>query len=201
MNNKAIFVDRDGVINRDPGGWTRHNYVTDPKDLHFIPGSLEALRILKASGYRVLLISNQAGVAKGYFSAKDLDAVHRRVREEARRAGGDILEAFYCVHREEDNCACRKPKTGLLEKAVKKYGIDPASTYFIGDSYVDMTAGRRMGTRTIFVRSGKHSEAEARKWVDRPDYIFDDLLCAVKWLVGKDKRRAGRAIKREVKKG
>lgn len=201
MNQKIVFIDRDGVINKDPGGWTRHNYVTDPKDLHFIPGSLEALKLLKNKGFRTILISNQAGVGKGYFTLKELEAVNRRVLDEVRRSGGDISETYYCVHRQEDNCSCRKPKTGLFDKAIKKYGIDPRTTYFIGDSYVDMSAGKSIGARTIFVRSGKYTEDQARKWVDKPDYIFDDLLGAVKWILGKDKRKSGRAAKREVGKG
>ena len=108
MMPKAVFIDRDGVINKDPGGWTKYNYVTNWKEFHFIPGALEALKLLKRKGIKVIVISNQAGVNKGYFSQEDLDALNKKMFAEIKKKGGSIEEAYYCVHTEEENCDCRK---------------------------------------------------------------------------------------------
>jgi D-glycero-D-manno-heptose 1,7-bisphosphate phosphatase len=195
---KPIFIDRDGVINKDPGGWTEHSYVTDPKDFHFLPGSLEALRKLKENHYRVIIISNQAGVNKGYFTVDRLNAIDKEMLREVKKAGGEITESFYCIHKKEDNCNCRKPKTGLLEKAAKKYGIDTGDTYFIGDSEADVIAGKKMGSKTIFVLSGKTSEEEIKGFSEKPDYVFKDLLEAVNWLLAKESRRNKRVAERRA---
>ena len=198
---KTVFLDRDGVINKDPGGWTKHSYVTEWRDFHFLPGALEALALLRRSGARAIVISNQAGVSKGHFSQKALDRIDARMRDEVSRSGGAIEASYYCVHKDEDNCACRKPRTGLLEAAAKKYGVSFNDTYFIGDSRVDIIAGRRAGCRTIFLLSGKVSSEEMRTWEEKPDHVFDNLLEAVKWVVAKDKRRLRRSRERGKGKG
>ena len=92
---KVIFLDRDGVINKDPGGWTKYNYVTKSGEIIFLPGALEALGKLRRHGYSVIIISNQAGVSKGFFSLKNLDVVNSIIVQEASRAGGQVLESFY----------------------------------------------------------------------------------------------------------
>ena len=120
---KAVFIDRDGVINKDPGGWTKHNYVTKWAEFKFLPGALDALKKLNNNGIKAILISNQAGVNKGYFSKKELDEVTDKMLLEIRRNNGNVEDVYYCVHKEEDNCNCRKPKTGLLEKAAGRYGL------------------------------------------------------------------------------
>ena len=197
---RMILVDRDGVINKDPGGWTKYSYVMDWEDFHFLPGALEALRLLKVNGIKVVVISNQAGVNKGYFSRQALDQIDRKMSEEIRKSGGKIEESFYCVHRDEDNCNCRKPKTGLIEAAVKKYGIDLNDTYFIGDGKMDVMTGKRMGIKTIFVLSGKTSRNAMRESGLRPNYVFKDFLEAVKWIIDKRKRKTDRALKRQKDK-
>jgi len=194
---KAVFIDRDGVINKDPGGWTKHSYVTKWREFEFLPRALEALKKLNNKGIKAILISNQAGVNKGYFSKKELDEVTAKMLLEIRRNNGNIEDVYYCVHKEEDNCNCRKPKTGLLEKASGQYGIELNKTYFIGDSEVDVIAGRRAGCKTIFVLSGKTSRLEMEKWREKPDYIFKDLMDAVDWMLKKEKRRSARALRRD----
>ena len=181
---KALFIDRDGVINKDPGGWTKTNYVTDWTDFHFIPGTLDALRILKEKKIRVIAASNQGGVNKGFYTPEELSEVNSLMLKEIRKFGGAIEEVFYCIHRDEDNCSCRKPKPGMLEAAAKKYRIDPKTTYFVGDGQVDVIAGKRAGCKSILVLSGKSSCADIEGWApaEKPDYIFKDLLEAVKYL-------------------
>lgn len=194
---KAIFIDRDGVINKDPGGWTTYSYVTDWKDFFFLPGSLEALKLLNKNNIKVIVISNQAGVSKGYFSKERLDEITSKMLKEINKNGGKVEEAFYCIHKDEDNCSCRKPKAGLLEKASDKYGIDVKGTYFIGDSEADVVAGNRIGCKTVFVLSGKTSREEMERWKERPDYVFTNLLEAVNWLIKKKTRRSNRASRRQ----
>ncbi len=177
-----LFIDRDGVINKDPGGWTKTNYVTDWNDFHFVPGALEALKILKDKGIKVIVASNQAGINKGLYTEAELAKVNSSMLKEIEKTGGAIEEVFYCIHKDEDNCACRKPKPGLLEMAAKKYGIDPKTTYFIGDADTDVSAGKRIGCKTIFVLSGKKSREDVEGWADKPDHIFENLLEAVKWI-------------------
>jgi len=197
---KYIFIDRDGVINKDPGGWTEHSYVTNWKDFRFLPGAFEALKLLNRSGVRVIVVSNQAGVSKGYFSKEKLDSVNAKMLDEINRSGGRIESVYYCVHKEEDNCLCRKPKTGLFEMAAKKYGIDPRTTYIIGDSEVDILAGKKIGSKTIFVLSGKTTSDQMNKWVEKPDYVFPSLIEAVKWLLAKEHRKTQRAAKRATRR-
>jgi len=177
-----IFIDRDGVINRDPGGWTKTDYVTDWKDFHFIPGTLRALKILKENGIKVIIASNQGGVNKGLYTKAELSKVNSLMLKEIEKAGGAVEEVFYCIHKDEDKCDCRKPKTGMLESASKKYGIDLKATYFIGDAPKDIMAGKRIGTKTILVLSGKSSRKDIEGWKDKPDHIFTNLLEAVKWI-------------------
>ena len=195
---KIIFMDRDGVINKDPGGWTEHSYVTRWEDFHFLPGALDALTLLKKSGFRVVIISNQAGVGRNLFSREDLDRVTVKMFSAINNHGGLIENIYYCVHKKEDNCDCRKPKTGMLEDAIKLYEVKPQETYFVGDSIVDVEAGMKLGMETVFVLSGKTSLEESRKWPVKADYVFKDLLEAARWITAKEKRRAGRALKRKM---
>ena len=194
---KAIFVDRDGVINKDPGGWTKHEYVTELKDFHFLPGALEALMLLHRNRVQVIIVSNQAGVSKGYFTHQRLEEINCMMIAEVKKHGGKISETYYCIHKNEDNCNCRKPKPGMLESAITKHRIIPGDTYIIGDSEVDVLAGKSAGLNTIFVLSGKTGMDQMRKWEVKPDYIFKDLLEAVKWVLTKQRRKSERAMRRE----
>ena len=180
---KAIFIDRDGVINKDPGGWTKCGYVTDWEDFHFIPGTPEALKILNNKGIMVIVASNQGGVNKGFYTKEKLSEINDMMLKEIRKNGGEIEEVFYCIHRDEDNCGCRKPKPGMLEAATGKYGIDPKSTYFIGDDRKDILAGKAIGCKTVLVLSGKSSREDVKGWPEKPDHVFKDLLEAVKWII------------------
>ncbi len=179
---KYLFIDRDGVINKDPGGWTKSNYVTSWEDFHFIPGTLQALKMLKEKGIKVIVASNQGGVNKGLYTKDELNHISSSMLKEIEKSGGAIEEVFYCIHRDEDNCTCRKPKPGLLEMAAKKYGVDPKTTYFIGDTKTDIMAGKRAGCKAILVLSGKGSREDIESWEDKPDNVFENLLEAVKWI-------------------
>lgn len=180
---KYIFIDRDGVINKDPGGWTENDYVTDWKDFHFLPGALEALSILNEKDIKVIIVSNQGGISKGLFTKDKLDEINTMMVKKIRENGGDIEESFYCPHSSADNCNCRKPQPGLLEMAATKYDIDPDKTYFIGDDKRDIIAGKSIGCKTVLVLSGKSSRQETSEWQDKPDHIFENLLEAIRSLI------------------
>ena len=179
MLTKVIFIDRDGVINKDPTG----GYVTRWEDFHFLDGSREAVRKLTEAGYEIVLISNQAGVGKGLFTLETLDEITKEMLAEVEKAGGRIRSVFYCPHRKEDNCDCRKPKAGLFRQASEGLDIDFGQTYFIGDGVMDIEAGKNAGCKTILVLSGKTNLDDIDKWPHQPDYIFKDLLETVNWLL------------------
>lgn len=175
---KIVFLDRDGVINEFPGNG---NYVTKVKEFHFIPGALTALRRLKENGYTVFVVSNQAGVGKGIYSKNKLDRITRRMHADVERHGGKIKKAYYCIHTTQHGCDCRKPGIGSIRaalKLMKKPMSEAANTYFVGDTEVDVTAGKTAGCKTIFVLSGMNSRDIVPTWKVRPDYTVKDLLAA-----------------------
>ena len=185
---KAIFIDRDGVVNRDPGGWTRYSYVTKWEDFLFIDGSIEALKRLKDAGYRVCLISNQAGIAKGYFTISDLDKLNKRMLEAIEAGGGKIDELNYCPHEKTDMCNCRKPKTGMIEKALVGRDVDIKNTFVIGDDLRDIETGKKMGMKTILVLSGKTEKSSVEASKIKPDFIKNNLLEAVNFILENERK-------------
>jgi len=179
---KVIFLDRDGVINRGRGS----DYVDSWHKFRFIPGSLKALKLLKEHGYRVIVISNQAGVAKGFYSLKDLSLLTRRMKEVVRTAGGKLDAVYYCPHQNEDRCACRKPKTGLFWRAHRRFGIPFKKTFVVGDSVRDIVAGKKLRCKTILVLSGREKLVRKREWEVQPDLVKRNLLKAVEWILRND---------------
>ena len=175
-----VFLDRDGVINEFPGNG---NYVTKVKDFHFIPGVLEAICSLTNSGHKIFVISNQAGVGKGVFSRDKLNRITRNMLKEVKKAGGNIRRVYYCTHRSEDNCNCRKPGIGSILKAMQSMNKSIRSakkTFLVGDTKDDILAGHNAGCSTIFVLSGREDRNHLEKWRVRPDFIAKDLYAATK---------------------
>ena len=181
---KVLFIDRDGVINKDPGGWTEHSYVTKWEEFHFLPGAKEALKLLTDNGYDIIVISNQGGVNKKFFSKTALDSVTQKMLQEIEAAGARIRKVYYCVHQDSDNCDCRKPKAGMFRQAERDLGIKAEGAYFIGDGKVDVEAGKIMGLKTALVLSGKTPLEDVNEWELKPDHIFKDLSEAVKFILG-----------------
>lgn len=184
---KPIFIDRDGVINRDPGGWTEHSYITKWDDFYFLPGAKGALKKLTDKGFTIVVISNQAGVAKGYYSRRALSAINSKMLKEIRLAGGRIKKVYYCVHQDSDNCGCRKPKAGLIRRAEEELRFKAAGSYLIGDGRMDVEAGKRAFLKTILVLSGKTKREEAGSWKVKPDFVFEDLPEAVNFILSRAK--------------
>ena len=144
---RTVFLDRDGVLNfRVEGG-----YVTHWSEFTLLPGVKDALRWLTESGFQLVIVSNQAGVAKGKLSGETLIEITQRALEEFHLAGGNIAGAFFCLHQPSDRCGCRKPQPGLLRKAMRELPVDADGSLMIGDSPADIQAGSAAGLRTIYV--------------------------------------------------
>lgn len=174
---KAIFIDRDGVINQYPGD---SSYVTSWSEFHFLPKVKSALKKLSNNGFKIFVISNQAGVSKGIYSKGDLDLITKNMLKELNEYKVDIAGVYYCIHRPEDNCSCRKPKSGLIEQAIDKLKeegqkIELERSYFIGDTIRDIETGKRAGLKTILVFSGKEKPENKNFWQSPPDFTARDL--------------------------
>jgi D-glycero-D-manno-heptose 1,7-bisphosphate phosphatase len=181
MLDKVIFLDRDGVINRDSP-----DYIKRWDEFEFLPGSLEALNLLTRAGYHLILITNQSIINRGMVPMEVLDHTHRRLREAVAAAGGQIFDIFFCPHRPDENCACRKPKPGLILQAQARHGIDLAQTVMIGDSGRDIRCGRNAGCgATILVRTGYKTDVEQRLAAEAvlPDAVAADLLAASRLIL------------------
>lgn len=159
---KAVFLDRDGVLNHDSG------YVFRTSDLQILPGVPQTLLALKNAGYLLVVITNQSGVARGMFSLSDVESFHRYMRAEIVRQGGPELDAIYtCPHHPDGTvpefavkCSCRKPGPGLLLRASREHGIDLATSWMIGDKDSDAAAARAAGVRAILIQSEKYRQAD-----------------------------------------
>ena len=153
---KAVFLDRDGVLNRKaPEG----QYVTRWEEMEFLPGVREAVRLLNQAGYFVVVVSNQRCVAKGLITASELESMHTRMRDEFAIAGARIDAIYYCPHDFEPPCSCRKPQPGMLLEAARTHGLDLAESWMIGDSAHDAEAGRIAGCRTVRLMEADESSA------------------------------------------
>jgi D-glycero-D-manno-heptose 1,7-bisphosphate phosphatase len=144
-----IILDRDGVINFDSD-----HYIKSPAEWLPIPGSLEAIAKLNRLGYRVLVATNQSGVARKLYDMDTLYQIHEKLFAELEKVGGVIEEIFFCPHHPDEHCGCRKPEPGLLHKIQEKYGMNLADTYFIGDSIADVRAAAAAGCKPILVMTG-----------------------------------------------
>lgn len=176
-----VFIDRDGVLNRDPA---KTYYVRKPGEFRWIPGVFTALRPLAEAGAAMIVISNQAGVGKGLVAPEALDAVTDKMFGGLASQGIVLRGVFYCTHTPEAGCGCRKPKTGLFKAADRSLGLKGSRRFMIGDTERDMTAGRAAGCRTVLVLSGKtRSAAQAAKFKTRPDHTVNNLKKAVQWIL------------------
>lgn len=186
MQTKIIFLDRDGVINRDSS-----EFIKSWQEFHFLPGSLKALKELTLAGFKLLLITNQSGLARGFFSEQTLQDIHQRMCHQIAAAGGQITDIFYCPHAPGDNCECRKPKPGLIIQASKKYGIDPHQTIMIGDRASDLECGFKAGCQGGILIKSQHWGSAIKTLTNKPLYTADTLLEAVQWIMQDKIKKTG----------
>jgi histidinol-phosphate phosphatase family protein len=163
-------------------------YLSDPEKYQLYPGVARGLCLIKEAGFLIIVITNQSGIGRGIFDEKTLESIHHRMKTLLAKEGAVIDAVYFCPHHPNDRCACRKPGTALFEMAVKDLDIDPKRSFVIGDMKMDVAAGRRMGARTALVpepRNRAKTLKDMEGWEARPDFVGDDFLAAVKWVLGK----------------
>jgi len=190
----TVFLDRDGVINVDSP-----DYIKSWAEFRFIPGSREAIARLIEYDIAVIVITNQSAVNRGMVSRKTLEQMHDRMCRAVVASGGKIADIFYCPHRPDENCSCRKPKPGLIRAAQRRHGIDLSGAVMVGDSAKDIRTGRAAGCgRTILVQTGngKHAGRELEAAGESPDHVAADLDRAVSWILEQENHPtpAGRKV-------
>ena len=180
----AVFLDRDGTIAEEVG------YLNHISRFHMFPFAARAIRQLNRAGLPVIIITNQSGIGRGYFPESLVTAVHELMTTELAKEGAHIDALYYCPHKGDDACACRKPKPGMLEQAAREHGLDLRRSFVVGDRYGDIELARRAGARAILVRTG-YGEGEIQwhsaGWPAPPDFIAADLAAAAEWIVSQPK--------------
>ena len=181
--SRAVFLDRDGVINQSP---PEGDYITRWEDFHVLPGVAEGIALLNRAGFSVIVVTNQRGVAKGLMTEADLQQMHERMSGGLARAGAKIDATFYCPHDTEPRCDCRKPAPGMLLSAARLHGIDLRASWMIGDSDNDVEAGRNAGCKTARVIATDVTSSERARISEAPmtaDITASSLLDAIRQIL------------------
>lgn len=187
MKRPAVFIDRDGTISEEVG------YVNHPSRFRVFPYSAEAIRILNENGWLAIVITNQAGVARGYFSEDVIIRIHDQLKLDLQNGSAQLDAIYYCAHHPSVgeppyrvDCDCRKPKTGLIELAARDFEIDMTASWMAGDRYSDVELARNAGLRSAFLLSGYGRgewEYQSQSWKHQPDLVCENLLEAVRSIV------------------
>ncbi len=178
-------MDRDGTINEEV------NYLSRPEDVRLIPGAARAIARLNAAGLAVVVISNQSGLARGYFDEADLAVVQARLNKLLGAEGARVDAYYFCPHHPDGVvehytlvCDCRKPAPGLIRQAAEEMGLALGGSFMIGDRLLDVACGRALGLAGIMVRTG-HDDGPPRIALEEPDHVADDLAEAVEWILAR----------------
>ena len=182
---RAVFLDRDGTLIEDIGFLDRVDRVA------LYPWSIDAVRLLNRAGLRVVVTTNQSGVARGYFTEGVVEAVHRRISSCLADGGAHIDAYYYCPHHPEGTidgyaqpCDCRKPGRGLVDRAARELGIDPTRSFVVGDRWLDVRLARAVGARGVLVRTGSGRAEEAEPMPEATaDAVVDNLMSATSWIL------------------
>ena len=177
MTQRYVLLDRDGVINEDSD-----QFIKTPDEWQAIPGSLEAIAMLNQHGFRVVVITNQSGIARGLLTSATLEQIHKKMQTLATEQGGFIETIYVCPHGPDSTCDCRKPKPGLLLQFAQQHQVDLTHTVFVGDSYRDIKAAQAVGATPILVKTGKGQKTLAQ-YPDLNILIFDTLYDATQHLI------------------
>jgi D-glycero-D-manno-heptose 1,7-bisphosphate phosphatase len=194
MKRPALFMDRDGTISEEVG------YVNHPSRFRLFPYTAAAIKLLNDSGWLAIVVTNQAGVARGYFSEDIIVQIHDQVRQDLQNSAAHVDAIYYCAHHPSVgeppyrlDCDCRKPKTGLIDRAAADFEIDLERSWMVGDRYGDVELARNARLHSAFVLSGYGRgewEFQRSSWKLEPELVAEDLLEAVKKIVERDATRA-----------
>lgn len=182
---RAVFLDRDGTIIEEVG------YLDRPERVEFFPWTIDAIRVLNRAGLAVVLVSNQSGIARGFFSEAVVDDVHRRMSEMLAAGGARIDAYYYCPHHPAGSvaayaqaCRCRKPQPGMIERAVREFGVDPERSFVVGDKWLDVGLARAVGARGVLLRTGYGATEERNPPLGlTADLVAENLIEAVSWIL------------------
>ena len=178
---KFVLLDRDGVINFDSDA-----YIKSVDEWRPIPGSIEAIAALSRAGFEIVVVTNQSGLSRGLFGLDELEAMHAKLRALVEEQGGAVGGVYYCPHLPEDDCNCRKPRTGLLDAVERDYGCPVADSVLVGDSMKDVELARRKGCRPVLVRTGNGARTLAALAGAGDDVcVCDDLAAVAAAILGK----------------
>lgn len=175
---KLVILDRDGVINQDSA-----SFIKSPHEWQPIPGSLEAIALLNQSGFRVAIATNQSGIARGLFDMATLNSIHDKMHKALAQVGGRIDAVFYCPHSADDDCHCRKPKTGMMEDIARRFSVDLTTVPAVGDALRDLQAFAHAGCQPILVRTGKGEQTLAHDDLPSATKVVADLAEAVQQII------------------
>ena len=167
---KLIILDRDGVINQDSD-----LYIKSAAEWRPLKGAAEAIARLNHAGYRVAVATNQSGIGRGLFDMATLNLMHEKMHKVVAQAGGRIDAVFYCPHKDDDQCACRKPKPGMLHDIAQRFNVDLKGVPCVGDAVRDMQAGAQAGCDPVLVKTGKGLKTIAAGGLPDGTRVFDDL--------------------------
>ena len=179
FKQRYILLDRDGVINRDSD-----DFIKSPEEWLPIEGSLEAIAMLNEHGYKVIVVTNQSGIARGLFDAAMLEKIHDKMHRLVNEKGGAITAVYYCPHGPESTCECRKPKAGLLKAFAADFDAELAKIFVVGDSLRDLQAAQAVGAQPILVKTGKGQQT----LINNPQFdslIFENLYDAAKYITAR----------------
>ena len=182
---RAVFLDRDGTLIEEVG------YLDRPERVVLFPWSVDAIRALNRAGLRVIVVTNQSGIARGFFTPAVVDAVHQRITDRLAEGGATVDAYYYCPHHPDGKvreyaraCDCRKPGRGLVDRAVQEFGIDPEHSYAVGDRWLDVALARTIGAKGILVRTGYGAEQESRPPDGlAADAVVNNLVEAASWVL------------------
>jgi heptosyltransferase II len=195
LEGVTIFLDRDGTLNPDPG------YIKSPDQFELFQGVPEALASLKRAGARLIVVTNQSGVARGFFSRHDLDAVHMKLKQLLEVAGAPLDAIYFCPHHPDDGCECRKPNRGMIDQAMREQEVDLDRSYLIGDHVRDIELAKRVGARSILVTTGVVLSQEVDRLKElglAPDWVASSLAEAADWVLSDAEKISVRTRERYV---
>lgn len=186
FSKSAVFLDRDGTLIEEVG------YLDRPSRVRLYPWAVDSIRALNSAGIRIVMVTNQSGIARGFFDEAMVQRIHARIAELLARGGAHIDAYYYCPHHPDGKvaeyarrCECRKPGPALVERAVQEFGIDPARSFAVGDRWFDVALARTVGAKGVLVRTGYGAqEAEQPTAGYAPDVVVDNLAGAASWILG-----------------